>query len=61
MKYDVYVGETGNECGHHVCVADSLTHARRAAERARREYGGDGWTLIFDRSNGERIIRGRTA
>ncbi len=24
-------------------------------------YVGDGWSLIFDRLSGERIIRGRTA
>lgn len=60
MRYDVYAGETGNESGHHVCVAQSLTQARRAANRARRAYGGDGWSLIFDHSNGERIISGRT-
>ena len=61
MQYDVYVGEVGNEYGHHVCVTRSLTTARRAAARALREYGGDGWSLIFDRTSGERIIRGRTA
>ena len=35
--------------------------AVRNAARALREYGGDGWSLIFDRMSGERIIRGRTA
>lgn len=61
MKFDVYVGEVGNEYGHHICVTHSLTLARRAAAHALREYGGDGWSLIFDRMSGERIIRGRTA
>ena len=57
----VYVGETGNERGHYVAEKSSLAAAKRAAARARQEYGGDGWSLIFDQWSGDRIISGRTA
>lgn len=60
MKFDVYAGLAGDERAEHICVTHSLMVARRAAAKARREYGG-GWSIIFDRMSGERIICGRTA
>ena len=45
--YRIIVGEVGNECGH-VTVSDHVSDAAaiRAAKRAAKCYGGDGWWRV---------------
>jgi hypothetical protein len=54
--YRVFVGEKCNERGHHVGDYDTLRGAKIMAGRARREYGGDGWSVIEDTVSGDRIV-----
>jgi hypothetical protein len=57
MKYQIIVGETGNECGHvtsssHVSDAAAV----RKAKRLCAEYDGDGWWRV--ECDGALVARG---
>ena len=57
-RYKITTGETGNEVGHeawHHVTSD--TGAIRAALRAVRAYGRDGWWIVADRA-GREVARG---
>lgn len=53
-KYQIVVGETGNDFGHitdssHVSDAAAI----RKAKRMCAEYNGDGWWIVRDMTGGE--------
>jgi hypothetical protein len=54
--FRVFAGEKGNERGHHVGDYTNIRGAKIMAGRARREYGGDGWSVIEDTTSGERFV-----
>lgn len=54
--FRVFVGEKGNEQGHHVGNYDSIRGAKIMAGKARRVYNGDGWSVIEDTVSGDRIV-----
>lgn len=54
--FRVFVGEKGNERGHLVGNYDTIRGAKIMAGKARKEYGGGGWSVIEDTVSGDRIV-----